>query len=171
MGFVQAVRTCLSKFLHLQGRAGRAEYWWFFLFVVIATIAAQAVDSLIFGAGNIETAGHHPVTLLTSFVLFFPTLSAGWRRMHDTGHPGWYVLAPQLIVMAGLAAFMIGVLGFGIVEGATGESERLRGVAGVIGTAGLALVWAAVVAALAIKFWWLTRPGDAAANAYGPPPA
>lgn len=172
MGFSQAVRTCLGKFIHLSGRAHRPEYWWFYLFVLLATAAAQIVDGAIFGFANTGEAGNYPFTLATGFVLFWPTLSAGWRRMHDTGHPGWYVILPQLIAMGGLLAFMVGVLGFGLVEGATpGDGEKLRGLAAVIGTAGILTVWVLVIAAFVMKLWWLTRPGDPGPNAYGPPPA
>lgn len=170
MGFITAVRTCLGKFLHTSGRASRPEYWWFYLFVVLAAVVAQFVDRAIFGAETPEP-GHHPVTLLTSFILFFPLLAAGWRRMHDTGHSGWYVLAPQLIAMAGLAAFMVGVLGFGVTENLTGESETFRTVAGYFGTAGLIVVWLAVIAAFFTKLWFLIRPGNPETNAYGSPPA
>jgi uncharacterized membrane protein YhaH (DUF805 family) len=170
MGSTQAVKTCLRKFIHLGGRASRSEYWWFYLFVILATVAAQTIDSLIFGFPAINESGRYPLTLIVSFVLFWPTLSAGWRRMHDTGHPGWYVILPQAIAMAGLIAFMVGVFGFGLVEGATGDTQTYRGIAGVVGVAGLVALWAAVLAAFVLKLWWLTRPGDPAPNAYGPPP-
>ena len=169
MGPLAATRSCLGKFLHLAGRASRPEYWWFWLFVVLVTLTAQLIDTAIFGPGAVTTAGHRPFTLLATFLLFFPTLSAGWRRMHDTGHPGWLVLAPQLIVMAGLGAFMVGVMTYGVIEGATGDT-RLTGLAAAIGQTGLSLVWIAVLAALAVKLWFLTRPGDPGPNAYGPPP-
>ncbi|MFV0244625.1 MAG: DUF805 domain-containing protein [Qingshengfaniella sp.] len=171
MGFVTAVRTCLGKFFHLQGRATRPEDWWFFVFVVLAAVMAQAVDTMIFGAGNIAQPGHHPVTLLASFVLFFPTLAAGWRRMHDTGHSGWYILAPQLIAMAGLAAFMVGVIGLGVAENVTGGSTAIRSLGAFVGITGLIFIWLAVISAFLTKLWFLTRPGNPETNAYGPPPA
>lgn len=170
MGFAEAIRTCLGKFIHFSGRASRPEYWWFYLFTLLAMAAAQVVDGLIFGFPNMNRSGNYPFTLTVSFVLFWPTLSAGWRRMHDAGHPGWYVLLPQAIAMGGLLAFMVGVLGFGLVEGATGDTETLSGIAGKIGLIGILALWLAVLGAFVLKLWWLTRRGDASANAYGPPP-
>ena len=38
MGFQEAVRTCLSKYADFNGRASRAEFWWFFLFTVLVSL-------------------------------------------------------------------------------------------------------------------------------------
>jgi uncharacterized membrane protein YhaH (DUF805 family) len=170
MGFLQAVRTCLGKFFVLKGRAGRAEYWWFFLFVLLGDIIAQLIDGLIFGYGTVEEPGHHPVTLLFSFVTFFPALAAGWRRMHDTGRPGWLTLLPTLIVLGSLAGLMVGVLGFGAMEAAGADPARLHGVAAVLGLTGLYAAYAIILVASILKLWWLTRPGEPGSNSYGPVP-
>ena len=98
MGFTTAVRTCLTKFFVLKGRAARPEYWWFYLFGLLVTGAASVFDGLIFGFDVEDEVGKHPFTLVASFVIFFPLLAAGWRRMHDVGREGWFMLLPQILL-------------------------------------------------------------------------
>ena len=38
MDFSEAVRTCVAKYADFNGRATRAEYWWFMLFIVLLTV-------------------------------------------------------------------------------------------------------------------------------------
>ena len=37
----------LQKYADFSGRAPRAEYWWFYLFVVLGCIAASIIDSIL----------------------------------------------------------------------------------------------------------------------------
>lgn len=171
MGFLQAVKTCLGKFFTLQGRASRAEYWWFFLFVILGGVVAQIIDGLIFGYGTVEEPGHHPLTMVFVFVTFFPALAASWRRMQDTGRPGWFAILPTLIVLAALAGLMAGILGLGAIEAAGVDGERLHGAASILGLTGMYATYAIVTLASILKLWWLTRRGDPGTNAFGPAPA
>ena len=76
MGFFDAVKTCFLKYVTFSGRASRSEYWWFFLFCLICESLAPIVATL---------------------VLFLPSLAAAWRRLHDTGRSGLFVLLPTLV--------------------------------------------------------------------------
>lgn len=171
MDFQTAVRTCLSKYLMLSGRAARPEYWWFYLFTIIAAALASIVDGLVFGFAVEDEVGKHPFTMVVSFALFFPLLAAGWRRMHDTNRPGWLMLLPAILVLAGLVTFLItvGIAGlFGHVmdagPDAMEQTDRFAGIALLV------VFYIAILAAALMKLWWLTRPGDDGQNAYGPPP-
>lgn len=44
MGLVEAVQTGIRKYADFGGRAGRSEFWWFFLFVIVAALIAGALD-------------------------------------------------------------------------------------------------------------------------------
>ena len=88
MTFGQAVSTCFSKYATFSGRASRSEYWWWQLFVFIATFAIVFVFTLID-----EEAGSIANTLL-SLALLLPNLAVPVRRCHDTNHSGWWVLCP-----------------------------------------------------------------------------
>lgn len=84
MGFGEAVKTGLAKYATSSGRARRSEYWWFFLFLVLAGFAGRAVDVAV---GNefpiIET--------LVATALFLPFVASSVRRLHDTGRSGWWL--------------------------------------------------------------------------------
>ncbi|NRB01444.1 MAG: DUF805 domain-containing protein, partial [Rhodobacteraceae bacterium] len=49
MTFQKSIRTCFSKYVTFSGRASRSEYWWFMLFLLLGSIAATIVNSVIFG--------------------------------------------------------------------------------------------------------------------------
>ncbi|MSU91309.1 DUF805 domain-containing protein [Rhodobacteraceae bacterium 2CG4] len=107
MGMGTAVMSCLEKFLIFGGRATRAEFWWFYLFTVIAGVLAVPLE--IFLETKMITTGVGVAFLL-------PTLAAGSRRLHDTGRPGWLLAIPFLalpLYAVGPAAFGTGLL-FGI---------------------------------------------------------
>lgn len=78
---VIAVRTCLQKYATFKGGAKRPEYWWFVLFVWL-------VD-LVFTILRVPIVG-----VIWEVAMFLPTLSAGVRRLHDSGHSGWWYLLP-----------------------------------------------------------------------------
>jgi len=48
-GMGEAVASCFKKFATFKGRAGRPEFWWFFLFVLIVGIVLVVIDILLFG--------------------------------------------------------------------------------------------------------------------------
>lgn len=35
MSFIDAVKTCFSKYVNFKGRARRSEFWWFYLAVSV----------------------------------------------------------------------------------------------------------------------------------------
>ena len=78
MDFKQSVITCLKKYADFNGRAGRPEYWWFVLAMVIASLAVSVLSDML--------------ALLLHLALLLPSIAAGARRMHDMGKSGWFLL-------------------------------------------------------------------------------
>src|SRR5688500_6573983 len=79
MDFKQAIITCLrDKYVDFKGRAGRAEFWWFFLFQVIVMVVIGMVSQTI--------------QSIASLALLLPALGVGARRLHDIGKSGWFQL-------------------------------------------------------------------------------
>ena len=76
--FRASVTTCLRNYAGFDGTAGRAEYWWFMLFVLLVSALASLAGEA-FGAAAM-------------LVLLLPLLAAGSRRLHDTGRSGWWQL-------------------------------------------------------------------------------
>ena len=89
MNFQESIQTCFKKYADFSGRASRPEYWWFALFLVIASLVLGAVSDwlgLIFALGTIV-----------------PSIAAATRRLHDTNRSGWW----QLIAFVPVIGFIV----------------------------------------------------------------
>lgn len=91
MGFAEAVRTVLSKYVTFSGRARRSEYWWFALFSFLASIVAGILDVAL-GTDYGNSSGNGLIGTILTLALFLPGLAVAIRRLHDTGRVGWWVL-------------------------------------------------------------------------------
>jgi uncharacterized membrane protein YhaH (DUF805 family) len=87
MGFGGAIATCFRKYADFKGRARRPEYWWWFLFNLLVSLAVAVVDLFIAGAG-----GPNVLSNLVTLAFFLPSLAVGVRRLHDTDRRGWWIL-------------------------------------------------------------------------------
>ncbi len=90
MGFIEAVRTCFGKFAGFSGRARRAEYWWFTLFIMIIYLLTTWIDGLWTIEPDPELVPY--VTLIVALLLLLPSLAVSIRRLHDTDRSGWWYL-------------------------------------------------------------------------------
>lgn len=126
MDFQTAVRTCFEKYLTVEGRASRAEFWWFALFLLIAGAVLMAVDRTIFGGWafypdmmRYHTGGHgmwrygawsygvwmpgpRPLTFLFGLATLLPRLAVAVRRLHDVDRTGWWLLIGVIPVIGAL---------------------------------------------------------------------
>ncbi|MBX4956077.1 DUF805 domain-containing protein [Rhizobium lentis] len=99
MGFTEAVRTVLKKYVAFSGRASRSEYWWFALFYVLAlfplAILAFALAILFSGGLGAASPIHYTVVIWMVFTLavLLPLISLQIRRFHDRNISGWWFLA------------------------------------------------------------------------------
>ena len=85
MSPVESVVTCLKKCFVFKGRARRSEFWWYILFYLIVYAAFSWLGVF---APALAVVGS--VCLL---LLIIPQFAAVTRRMHDTSHSGWWILA------------------------------------------------------------------------------
>jgi uncharacterized membrane protein YhaH (DUF805 family) len=83
MGFRDAVRSCFAKYITVEGRALRSEYWFFVLFQILANVVANALDLMI---------GSHFVSILVELGLILPAIAVAVRRLHDIDKSGWWLL-------------------------------------------------------------------------------
>lgn len=171
MSFADSIKTCLSKYVTFSGRASRPEYWWFLLFIIIASAILGMVDRALFGFDPMTQHSNGFFAMLFSLATFLPLLAASWRRMHDTGKPGWYLLLPMLISFSFMAFMMMGVIGFAGLEKLGVNQDVLRGSAMFLGMTGMIVVGAVQLILSILLLWWLTRPSHTAENEYGPVPA
>ena len=98
MSFFEAIASCLSKYAQFSGRASRAEYWWFMLFLVLASVLLNQLVMSFFGA---EVAS--VVSGLFTLAMFLPTIAVAARRLHDMNHSGWW----QLLALTGIGSLVL----------------------------------------------------------------
>ena len=87
MTFMGSIKTYFSKYVTFTGRASRPEYWYWWLFMLIAGICTYIIDGLIIK--DLETS---PANLLFSVVTALPGIAVSVRRLHDVGRSGWWLL-------------------------------------------------------------------------------
>lgn len=87
-----------ERYAQFEGRAGRAEFWWFFLATFIVGIVLQ----LLAGASNLFFI----VAVIWSLALFIPELAVGVRRLHDTNRSGWWLLI-SLVPLVGVIILIV----------------------------------------------------------------
>ncbi len=97
-----------KKYADFNGRARRSEYWYFFLFNIIALMVAAGIDSL-YGMPVL-----YGIYALASFI---PGLAVAIRRLHDTDKSGWFILI-ALIPLIGLI-----LIYFMCVDGTPGTNK------------------------------------------------
>jgi uncharacterized membrane protein YhaH (DUF805 family) len=78
MSFIDAVKICFAKYADFNGCASRPEFWWWFLFTLLATAALRTVSYNVAGVFSLAT--------------FVPSLAVAARRLHDTDRSGWWQL-------------------------------------------------------------------------------
>ena len=86
MDFFSSIkRNCTTAaYAQFDGRASRSEYWWFYLFTLLAMAVADRLSGTV---GNIA-----------SLVFFLPSLALAARRLHDVGRSGWWFLLVFTII-------------------------------------------------------------------------
>ena len=95
MNFVDAVRSGFNNYANFSGRALRSEYWWWVVFVWIAGLVANIIDSAL-GWRVYETTvngiqqGSGPIAAIVGLALIIPGLAVLVRRLHDTDRSGWW---------------------------------------------------------------------------------
>lgn len=78
MDFQTAIKTCFSKYADFKGRASRPEFWWFALFMFLASAGLSLINQHL--------------QQLFSLAVLLPSLAVGARRLHDTNRSGWLQL-------------------------------------------------------------------------------
>ena len=103
MSFSDAVRDAFSKYATFTGRSSRPAYWWFYLFNILTLIAALLVD-LALGTSGIIYA-------LVGLALLLPNLAVAARRLHDSGHSGWWWLIALLPIIGAIVLLVFTLQG------------------------------------------------------------
>ena len=155
VGFGEAIKQGFSGYVRFSGRATRAEYWWWVLFVALASFGFSIVDGIIGAATGGNTFGIFQ--FLFFLATFLPHLAVVARRLHDIGKTGWW----QVIW------YVLTFLGWGIAVGLW--------VGAVASTVALAIIVSiiALILTLGVIVWvvlWMVRQGQLGPNRFGADP-
>lgn len=136
MGFVEAVKTCFSKYATFAGRARRSEFWWFYLFTLLASLVATIIDRIIgwqtLSTSTVSVNGepveitsyYNPgwIQVVVSLALILPMISVSVRRLHDRDASGWWWWLQLLNCLCGLGTIIL-LFAFWIREGTQGPNK------------------------------------------------
>ena len=111
MNFRIAIIKCFMLYFVFKGRAKRAEFWWFFLFLMILGVMTSIIDSTLGtqivtnDMGTITEVDDQKTGIFSTVVqliTFIPGLAVGARRLHDTNRSGWWQLLWIVILILSL---------------------------------------------------------------------
>lgn len=89
MNFQEAVQKCFINYVGFTGRAGRSEYWYWVLFVVVGSLVLAYVDQSL--------------SSIFSLIVMLPWFAVATRRLRDVGRSGWWML----LVLTGIGYFVL----------------------------------------------------------------
>ncbi|MGB0900843.1 DUF805 domain-containing protein [Halocynthiibacter sp.] len=166
---LQAVKTGFRKSFTFSGRANRDEFWPFAFFCIALTFLADSLDGLLYANTDWEPPVRYSFgnvyyqldadTLLApiAFVaLLIPMCAACWRRLHDAGKPGWYLVIP--LIFATMFIIFAPILNRDTVGISVVRFTETAAPVMYIG------LWLAVLV-------WLINPSESTTNKYGPNPS
>ncbi len=110
MGFKDAIKTCLDKYIDFSGRATRSEFWYFVLFLALVNLAGSMLFGAVAGNGTFRLAlavkfglgsSESWFTNIYTALFVIPFLSGMTRRLNDTNFP------VGNFISAGIAIFIL----------------------------------------------------------------
>lgn len=93
----------MKKAFNFSDRSRRKEYWMFMLIATLIMFVLTFVD-IFAGLEIAEDVGI--LSTLFSLILIIPSLAVTFRRLHDTGKSGWWILI-SLIPFIGWIVLLI----------------------------------------------------------------
>ncbi|UXU88042.1 DUF805 domain-containing protein [Burkholderia sp. S-53] len=101
MNFSEAIRSVLNQYAKFEGRARRAEYWYFALLSCMLSVVSQVIGAVGRDAGLV-TLLLLGVIFLISLALIIPGIAVSVRRLHDTGRSGWFLLLALIPIVGAI---------------------------------------------------------------------
>ena len=90
-----AINKAFKNYLNFSGRSNRSEFWYFFLFILLANALTHFIDTYILGYHSEEMGIVNGIFFLVTAI---PQISITIRRLHDTGKSGWWFLISFTII-------------------------------------------------------------------------
>lgn len=176
MRFGEAVSSCFRKAFTYDGRARRAEYWYYYLFMNMVWLGYKATKGLVIYCflplaspivQNCASCANDIISWTATVALMIPMLAVTARRLHDLGDTGWISVGIYLL------PWLLGV-GFSVYtdnfkDVALDEiDESLNGLIGMLGS--YLVFYMFEFAALMARVIMMARRGMVGENEYGADP-
>lgn len=84
------MKVVTQHYFDFNGRARRAELWWFFLVYLVIAVVLGVIQNIV-GLGTILSG-------LFGLAMLLPNLGVQVRRLHDTGRSGWWWLIALTVI-------------------------------------------------------------------------
>jgi uncharacterized membrane protein YhaH (DUF805 family) len=108
MGFDDAIKSGFRNTFRYSGRAGRSEFWYFALFLLLGNIATMSVGLELLFAINDGTGVW--IALSFFYVALVPFFAVGVRRLHDINMRGWWLIGLFPVYYLGSARLPVELL-------------------------------------------------------------
>lgn len=92
------MKVVTQHYFDFNGRARRAEFWWYIVVYMVLAIIVNVIDSMVHLGGLLGG--------LLSLALLLPNLGVAVRRLHDTNRSGWWILI-ALVPLVGIVLLII----------------------------------------------------------------
>ncbi len=116
MTLPEAMSSVYANYATGSGRAGRSEYWWYYLVNVIVYMVLWGVAVALSTTMSQSTQdsviplGWAVIVLLWCLFNVTPTITVTVRRLHDVGMSGWYYFLQLIPSVGSLVLFVITLL-------------------------------------------------------------
>lgn len=87
-----------NHYFDFSGRAGRSEYWMFFLVYLLVAVVISIIEVAI---------GVPYLLLVYTLALLLPYFGLGARRLHDVGLSGWWQLLNVIPIIGTLILIVL----------------------------------------------------------------
>ncbi len=104
MTFTESIKTGFSKLMEFSGRAGRSEYWWFCLFLLL--VLALLVAGIVLASTLSGARAPYGALVVLLVPLALAAASAQVRRLRDAGLSPWWTLL-NLIPYVGVPLVLV----------------------------------------------------------------
>lgn len=101
VGPVEALKLFFTNYANFKGRSTRSEYWWALL--LIGIVSGALYTPVLMAAMNGGSAGFLAILYsVWALATLVPALSINWRRLHDIGKGGIFILVCLIPVVGGI---------------------------------------------------------------------
>lgn len=113
---IEAYKKVWRNYANFNGRASRADYWWFelanmIIALVFSLLVTMGGDSLLASLFSFASG-------IYSLAILIPTLAVSVRRLHDIEKSGWWYLI-NFVPCIGQLVFLV----FCCIAGTPGENK------------------------------------------------